>query len=78
MAVSVFYRSSAVRKMVLEVIPTISFLCAFIVIVVVCTLLFFNTENDFYNYIFIVIVLGVNGPLVFILRRKCLIVLVTF
>ncbi len=38
MAVSVFYRSSAVRKMVLEVIPTISFLCAFIVIVVVCTL----------------------------------------
>ncbi len=31
------------------------------------TLLFFNIENDFYNYIFmvifIVIVLGVNGPL---------------
>ncbi len=32
--------------MVLKVIPTISFLCAFIVIVV-WTLLFFNTENDF-------------------------------
>ncbi len=52
-------------KIILKVIPTISFLCAFIVIAVVWTLLFFNIENDFYNYIFIimVIVLGVNGPL---------------
>ncbi len=60
---SVFYHSSAGNKIVLEVIPTISFRCAFIVIVVVWTLLFFSTENDFQNYIFIVIVLGVNGPL---------------
>ncbi len=30
-----------------EMIPMISFLCAFIVIVVVWTLLFFNIENDF-------------------------------
>ncbi len=36
-------------------IATISFLCAFIVIDVVWTLLFFNIVNDFYNYIFIVI-----------------------
>ncbi len=35
------------KKIILEVIPTISFLCAFIVIVVVWTLLFFNIENDF-------------------------------
>ncbi len=35
------------KKIVLEVIPTISFLWTFIVIVVVWTLLFFNTENDF-------------------------------
>ncbi len=45
----------------------ISFLCAFIAIVVVWTLLSFNIENDFYNYIFIVIFIvivpGVNGPL---------------
>ncbi len=42
------------------------FLCAFILIVVVWTLLFFNIEKDIYNYIFIVDfivnVLGVNGP----------------
>ncbi len=42
------------------------FFCAFIVIAVVWILLFFNIENDFLNYIFIVIfiviVLGVNGP----------------
>ncbi len=46
-------------------IPKMIFLCAFIVIAVVCTLLFFNIESDFYNYIFnvtfIVIILGVNG-----------------
>ncbi len=41
------------RKIILEVIPTISFLCAFIVIVVLWALLFFNIANDFYNYIFI-------------------------
>jgi len=41
----------------LKVIPTISFLCAFIIMAVVWTLLFFNTENFFKNYIFI----GVNG-----------------
>lgn len=44
---------------------TITFLCAFIVIAVVLTLLFFNIENDFQDYIFIifiVIVLCVNGP----------------
>ncbi len=52
-------------KIILKVIPTISFFCAFIVIAVVWTLLLFNIENDFYNYIFIimVIVLSVNGPL---------------
>ncbi len=48
-------------------IATIYFLCAFIGIVVVWTLLFFNIENDIYNYIliiiFIVIVPGVNRPL---------------
>ncbi len=38
-------------------IPTISFLYAFIIIVVVWILLFFNIENDFYNYIFIFIVI---------------------
>ncbi len=38
------------KKIILKVIPTISFLCAFIVIAVVWTLLFFNIENDFYNY----------------------------
>jgi hypothetical protein len=35
------------KKIVLEVIPMISFLCAFIVLAVVWTLLFFNIENDF-------------------------------
>ncbi len=35
----------------------VSFLCAFIVIAVVWTLLFFNIENEFYNYIFIFIVI---------------------
>ncbi len=44
---SVFLSFISWKKIVLEVIPTISFLCAFIVIVVVWTLLFFNTENDF-------------------------------
>ncbi len=43
---SVFLSFISWKKIVLEVIPTISFLCAFIVIVVVWTLLFFNTEND--------------------------------
>ncbi len=54
------------EKIVLKVIPMILFLCAFIVIAVVWTLLLFNIVNDFYNYIFIVIfiviVFGVNGP----------------
>ncbi len=48
-------------------IAPILFFCAFIVIVVMWTLLFFNIENDFYNYIFIVIFIvivpGVNRPL---------------
>ncbi len=44
---SVFLSFISWKKIVLEVIPTISFLCAFIVIVVVWTLLFFNIENDF-------------------------------
>ncbi len=44
---SVFLSFISWEKIVLEVIPTISFLCAFIVIVVVWTLLFFNIENDF-------------------------------
>ncbi len=44
---SVFLSFISWKKIVLEVIPTISFLCAFFVIVVVWTLLFFNTENDF-------------------------------
>ncbi len=35
------------KKIVLKVIPTISFVCAFIVIVVVWNLLFFHIENDF-------------------------------
>ncbi len=35
------------KKIVLKVIPTISFLCAFIVIVVVWTLLFFNIGTIF-------------------------------
>ncbi len=51
--------------MLLKVIPTVLFLCAVIVIAVVWTLLFCNIENDFKNYIFvvifIVIVFGVNG-----------------
>ncbi len=51
------------KKNFLKVIPTISFLCAFIIVAVVWTLLFFNIENFFLNYIvIIVIVLGVNGP----------------
>ncbi len=31
-----------------------------------CGLIFFYIQNDFYNYIIIVIIYGVNGPLVFI------------
>ncbi len=45
----------------------ISFLCAFLVIAVVWTLVLFNINNYFYNYIFIVIfiviVLAVTRPL---------------
>ncbi len=45
-------------------IPIILFICAFIIIAVVWTLLFFNIEYDLYNFIFsvifLVIVLGVN------------------
>ncbi len=52
------YRSSAGKNYILKVIPMKSFLYAFIVIVLVWTLLLFNIEN----YIFIVIILGVNGP----------------
>ncbi len=44
---SVFLSFISWKEIILEVIPTISFLCTFIVIVVVWTLLFFNTENDF-------------------------------
>ncbi len=44
---SVFLSFISWKKIVLEVIPTISFLCTFIVIVLVWMLLFFNTENDF-------------------------------
>ncbi len=62
---SIFLSFISWKKIVLKVIPTISFLCAF-VMDVMWTLLFFNTENDFYNYIFIVIFIvivpGVNGP----------------
>ncbi len=46
----------------MEVIPTKLFLCAFIVVVVVWMLLFFNTRTIL-DYIFVVIVLDVNGPL---------------
>ncbi len=47
----------------LNVIPTISFLFAFIVIAVVWTLLLFNIEsNHIFIITFVVIVLGVNGP----------------
>ncbi len=64
---SIFLSFISWKKNVLKVIPTISFLCAFIIIVVVWTLLFFNTENNFYNYIFMVIFIvimpGVNRPL---------------
>ncbi len=44
---SVFLSFISWKEIVLEVIPTISFLYTFIVIVVVWTPLFFNTENDF-------------------------------
>ncbi len=44
---SVFLSFISWKTIVLEVIPTILFLCAFIVIVVLWTLLFFNTEKDF-------------------------------
>ncbi len=47
---SMFLSFISWKKIILKVIPTISFLCAFIVIAVVWTLLFFNIENDFYNY----------------------------
>ncbi len=60
--VSMFLLFISWKKNFLKVIPMISFLCAFIVIAVVWTLLFFNIEKDFYNYIFIVIVLDANGP----------------
>ncbi len=40
--VSMSYHSSAGKKIILKVIPTISFLCAFIVIAMVWTLLFFK------------------------------------
>ncbi len=39
------------EKIVLKVIPMISFLCAFIVIVEVWIQLFINTENNFFNYL---------------------------
>lgn len=50
---------------VVKVIPAISFLSAVIVIVVVQTLLFIVLYiwNNFYNYIVVVMVLGVNRPL---------------
>ena len=44
---SIFLSFISWKKIVLKVIPTISFFFVFIVIVVVWTLLFFNTENDF-------------------------------
>ncbi len=51
------------EKKNLNVIPTISFLFAFIVIAVVWTLLLFNIEsNHIFIITFVVIVLGVNGP----------------
>jgi len=52
------------KKVVLKLIPTILFLCAVLVIVVMWILLFLETY-----LIFIVSVLGVNGPLV---RRSTL------
>ncbi len=44
--------------------------CAFIVIAVVWTLLFFNIENDFFNYNFIAIVLGVNILLLLLFSKS--------
>ncbi len=44
---SIFLSFISLTKNVLKLIPMISFLCAFIVIIVVWTLLFFNIENDF-------------------------------
>ncbi len=56
------YRSSAGKNYILKVIPMKSFLYAFIVIVLVWTCLLFNIENYIFIVIFIVIILGVNGP----------------
>ncbi len=51
---SMFVSFISWKKIVLKVIPTISFLCAFIVIVVVWNLLFFNrpvhNKHDNYEY----------------------------
>ncbi len=41
-------------------------LCPIIIVFVWCGLLFFNIQNDFYNYIIIVFIYGVNGHLVFV------------
>ncbi len=69
-----FVSSISWKKNHSESHPNDIVLCAFIVIAVVWTLLFFNTENDFKNYIFIVIfivlVLGVNGALRFGLEER--------
>ncbi len=50
------------EKIILKVIPTISFPCLYC-----CGVdsVFFNIENDFYNYIFIVIVLDLNYSIAF-------------
>ncbi len=55
-------RSSAGKNYILKVIPMKSFLYAFIVIVLVWTRLLFNIENYIFIVVFIVIILGVNGP----------------
>ncbi len=52
------YRSTAEKNHSESDSNDIVSLCLF-----VWTLLFFNIENDFQNYIFIVIVIDVNGPL---------------
>ncbi len=66
--VSMFLSFISWKKIILKVIPMILFLSAFIVKAVVWTLRLFNIENDVLNYIsiviFIVIILGVDGPLI--------------
>ncbi len=58
--------------MVPKVIPMISFLCAFIVIVVVWTLLFFNTDKTIFRIISLLLsCLGLKSPDSFKRLQSC-------